>query len=323
MLQQLLRCLADGEFHSGQQLADVLDVSRSSVWNHLQNLHEYGLQVYSVRGKGYRLAEPLQLFDKAGLQQALPQSRLLSVTQSTNDWLLHHMAELPSGYLCIAEFQTHGRGRNAKSWQAPYGANLMFSKLWLFERWPADMAALSLVVGLMVVQALRQQGVRGVRLKWPNDVVWPDEQGRMHKLGGILVELRGEAAGAVRVVIGVGVNCAKTPVDVDQPVVSCADITQQALARQALLVAINKSLESGLDLFAKQGFAAFVDLWSAFDVLQGQSVRVTDGDVVVRGVAQGVDEHGALRVFVDGQTVTFASGEVSVRAVTSNQRSSN
>lgn len=312
MLQKILACLADGEFHSGQQLAEVLNVSRGSVWNHLQNLSSYGLSVYSVRGKGYRLEQAIELLDAAYLNHHLPAYTLLPVTQSTNDWVLHHIKSLSQGHVCVAEFQTAGRGRNERVWQAPYGANIIYSKLWNFEEWQSDLGGLSLVVGLAVVQSLRQLGVQGVKLKWPNDMVVVVPSG-LAKLGGILVDIRAEAAGGCQVVIGIGVNTHAAPDDVGQTVTHCNELINSHCGRNELLVAMDAGLTGALQDFANKGFAYFLPLWEAHDVLLGQQVRLQVGDERITGVAQGVSETGALQIYHDGALSKYAAGEVNVR----------
>ena len=91
--ERLLGQLADGRFHSGEQLARLLGVSRTAVWKQVQRLEtELGLEVYAVRGRGYRLASPMELLDTTQIRaelndvsrQVLEQLTLQSITASTN-----------------------------------------------------------------------------------------------------------------------------------------------------------------------------------------------------------------------------------------------
>ena len=127
---------------------------------------------------------------------------VLAVTESTNSRLFA-LSDLPAGRadVCIAEFQSAGRGRRGRSWTAPYGGGLCLSVSWQFADSPKQVGALSLATGVGVLRALREQGVGGIGLKWPNDIVC-----RGRKLGGILIELRTETAGPAYVVLGVGLN---------------------------------------------------------------------------------------------------------------------
>ena len=105
------------------------------------------------------------------------------------------------GSVLAAEWQSAGRGRRGKSWTAVAGGSLTFSIGWRYEQGAGYLAGLSLAVGVAVVRALEAEGLPGVELKWPNDLVY-----KHLKVGGILVELNGDALGPSTVVVGVGLN---------------------------------------------------------------------------------------------------------------------
>src|SRR3546814_20529580 len=97
--------------------------------------------------------------------------------------------------------QTAGRGRRGRSWISPFGANLYLSIAWSWPAWPPELSALSLAIGVACAKVIENHGVADVRLKWPNDLLVDDR-----KLGSILIEHRGEAGGACRVVVGIGLH---------------------------------------------------------------------------------------------------------------------
>ena len=119
--QRIIRQLADGRFHSGEELARGCDISRAAVWKHIQALKEWlQMEVHSVRGKGYRLARPLELLERDKIlavmsphgRARLRQLELHHDIDSTNGYLLQHsMNDGASGLACFAERQTAGRGR--------------------------------------------------------------------------------------------------------------------------------------------------------------------------------------------------------------------
>ena len=122
-----------------------------------------------------------------------------------------------------AEWQTAGRGRRGRKWTAVAGGSLTFSLGWRFDQGAGYLAGLSLAVGVAVIRALEAEGLPGVELKWPNDLIY-----RHMKVGGILVELNGDALGPSSVVVGVGLNVrlpATAKHDIDQPV---SDLTAVA-----------------------------------------------------------------------------------------------
>src|SRR5687767_4511291 len=189
---RVLRRLADGDFHSGSALARDLDVSRGTVWNAVRAFEQAGLDIYRVRGRGYRLAEPVSLLGAAAIEQhagaAASRFRLelLDVAGSTNTLLMKRAGEgAPSGTVIAAEWQESGRGRLGRAWHAGVCGGVTFSLLWRFTQGAAALAGLSLAAGVAVVRAVEKLGVRDVQLKWPNDVLW-----RGGKLAGTLIEMQ-------------------------------------------------------------------------------------------------------------------------------------
>ena len=215
----------------------------------------------------------------------------------------------------LAEHQTGGRGRRGRAWVAPPGGAICFSMSWQYAELPADLSALSLVVGLCVVNALNEVGVEGVNLKWPNDLV--TGQG---KLGGILIEMRAEAGGPVHVVIGIGLNVMLD--DSSREAVKAAgnvadDIRahrQPVPDRNDIVTAMLTRMIPALAAFPRQGLKPHLSHWNACDALFDREVNVENAGEITRGIARGIDAHGALLVETPAGVRRFISGEVSVRA---------
>ncbi len=319
----VLRLLADGELHSGEELATRLAISRAAVWKQMRRLGDWGIELQATPGRGYRLVEPIELLEPAAIQCALPQIaaarlRHLEVQEaldSTSDRLLA-VTDLPAGRfdVCLAEFQLAGRGRRGRRWLAPFASGLCLSVNWSFRDAPAALGALSLAAGVAILRALRKFEVAGLALKWPNDVV---HAGR--KLGGILIDMRGEAAGPAYVVVGVGINLrlperirARLRADGIEAT-DLATLAGDIPRRNALAAALVNELALALEEFASRGLAGFSDEWRDADALAGQPVRILQGTQAVEGYARGVDTDGALLVDSGGMRRRVVSGEVSVR----------
>jgi BirA family biotin operon repressor/biotin-[acetyl-CoA-carboxylase] ligase len=316
---QTLRLLADGEFRSGEAMARTLGVSRATVWNALHGLDGTGLEIFKVRGRGYRLSQPLTWLDRAAIERALgPRAGHFSVevldqATSTNTLLMERAAAgAPGGSVLAAEWQTDGRGRRGRVWHATPGAALTFSLLWRFQRGASALSGLSLAVGVAVARALAGLGIEGGGLKWPNDVIWG---GR--KLAGLLVEMQGEVTGPSAAVIGVGLNC-RLPESlrerIDQPVVDLAQIAGAAPDRNRLLAALLLELAQVLEQFAQSGFAPMRDEWQRNHVYRDRPVRLTLPDAgTIDGVAAGVDDDGALLLDTSTGLRRIHSGDVRLR----------
>lgn len=319
----LLQLLADGRFHSGEALGKHLGVTRAAIWKQLRGLGGLGLKIQSVRGRGYRLERPIELLDpdviRGSLSPAartrLPRIDVFPQIDSTNSYLKKcALLEAPSGSVCLAEWQTAGRGRRGRAWVSPFGGNLYLSALWRFVGGPAALSGLSLAVGVALARALRRIGGTGVGLKWPNDLLW---QGR--KLAGILVELAGEAGGPSHAVVGIGVNVhmpERVGEAVDQPWVDLFRMCGETPSRNGLAALVLEELVGAIRTFEVQGLAAFVDAWREFDVVAGRPVQLHLPNEIVRGQAHGIDESGAFVVQVGGELRRFASGEISLRMAT-------
>jgi BirA family biotin operon repressor/biotin-[acetyl-CoA-carboxylase] ligase len=321
---ELLRLLADGRLHSGEELATALAVSRAAVWKQLRQLADWGIALDARPGRGYRLAEPLDLFDATAIRARLPQwsaerLRNLEVHEeldSTNDRLLA-AHELPPGRFdaCLAEFQRTGRGRRGRRWLAPFASGICLSVNWTIRDAPAAPGALSLAAGVAVLRALRRLGIQDLALKWPNDIVSDDR-----KLGGILVDLRGEAAGPAYFVVGVGINLRLPRPALDSLRADGVEATDLASlgfppARNAAAATLIGELALALEEFAARGMSAFAAEWRGADALIDRPVRVLQGEHTLEGLARGVDDDGALLLEIGGARRRILSGEVSVRPV--------
>ena len=244
----LISILADGEFHSGEQLGEQLGMSRAAINKHIQTLRDWGVDVFTVPGKGYSLPEPIHLLDEKKISQQIEHGRVtvLPVIDSTNQYLLDRLDELTSGDACVAEYQQAGRGRRGRKWFSPFGANLYLSMYWRLEQGPAAAIGLSLVIGIVIAEVLQQLGADQVRVKWPNDIYLQDR-----KLSGILVELTGKTGDAAQIVSGAGINLVMRRVESD--VVNQGWISLQeagvVIDRNLLAARLIKELRLGLELF--------------------------------------------------------------------------
>jgi BirA family biotin operon repressor/biotin-[acetyl-CoA-carboxylase] ligase len=323
----LLSLLADGAWHTGVRLGLSLGLSRAAVWKQIRALRNTGLAVVADRRRGYRLGAPLQLLAEDSIRACLSPGALaalshldvLLITSSTSERLAAMPAPAPGRMLaCIAEYQSGGRGRRGRRWFSPLGHGLCLSVSWCYEVAPRDLAALGLVIGVAVAEALTQLvPTQSVQLKWPNDIVTDGG-----KLGGILVDVAGESGGPLRVVIGIGVNVRASPglsaeVDADggslQPATLDSLVPGGAVSRNQLAGCLMNALHSNLSEFASTGFSAFAPRWRARDYLLGRPVTITGGSQKLNGIAQGIADDGALLLAVNNVLTPVFSGDVTLR----------
>lgn len=310
----LISILADGEFHSGEQLGEKLGMSRAAINKHIQTLRDWGVDVFTVPGKGYSLPDPIQLLDEPLIKSQIKQGTVavLPVIDSTNQYLLERLNSLQPGDACIAEYQQAGRGRRGRQWFSPFGANLYLSMYWRLEQGPAAAVGLSLVIGIVMAEVLRGLGASEVKVKWPNDLYLDDR-----KLAGILVELTGKTGDAAQIVIGAGINLAMRNVATD--VINQGWINLQEagikIDRNALAIALIQELRSALTLFENESLTPFLSRWKVLDNYANRQVKLIIGDREIYGISRGINEQGALLLEQDGVVKPWVGGEISLRGV--------
>jgi BirA family biotin operon repressor/biotin-[acetyl-CoA-carboxylase] ligase len=316
--RQLIQQLSDGNTYSGELLAEQSGISRAAIARHIAQLQSYGLEIYSIKGKGYKLSAPLQLLDAAKIRKyqaaGMAEVLLQHVTDSTNSQLMKRLQDgqtISKGAVLVAEAQTTGRGRRGNSWYSPFGANLYFSMYWQLDQGIQAAMGLSLVIGIAVAEVLEAQFNLPVRLKWPNDIYLADK-----KLAGILIELAGQSHAQCDLVIGLGLNL-KMPQQADQQISQAWTDLQQHLAqpvdRNLLIALIQQQIVSHLATFESSGFQNFSAAFNQRDQFFGKRVCLISGDKQFDGLNLGVDNQGGLVLEQAELKQTFYGGELSLR----------
>ncbi len=310
----IVKKLADGQFHSGEVLGRELGVTRAAISRQIKSLRQWGLDVFSVTGRGYLLTQPIDLLRIDKLNQALPDVHivLLPVIDSTNQYLLDHIGSYPSGSVCLAEYQENGRGRRGRKWHSPFGANLYLSIYWQLDSGITAAMGVSLVVGVAIAETLTELGVPELKLKWPNDVYW---KGR--KLGGILIEMSGQTGESANLVIGLGLNISMSEhAEIDQDWVSLSMIEPLLTNKNALTISLISAIHKALSLYEIEGMSSFLEKWKRFDHFYQKPVKLIAGNKTINGISKGIDQQGALILDIDGDISSFVAGEISLRADT-------
>ncbi|MGB0496135.1 MAG: bifunctional biotin--[acetyl-CoA-carboxylase] ligase/biotin operon repressor BirA [Kangiellaceae bacterium] len=327
----LVNTLADGEFHSGQDLASKLGVSRTAIWKLIAKLQSWHIDIYSVKGKGYKIPDGLSLIDKDKLEQLVsnklnyfPIIDLLTTVDSTSSfiseqWQINSQIDkavksesYKQGRVCISEHQSKGRGRKGNSWVSPFGANLYFSIGIDLPVGLSVLGGLSLAIGIGLTEFINRFTNEEVKLKWPNDLLSDNK-----KLAGILVEASGDSNDNSFINIGIGINWnmpAKFTQEIDQPWRNLADILSAPIDKTTLMANLLIELDKTVDTFISQGFEMFSKRWEKNSAFIGQEVLISTHKEKVKGVEKGIDKNGAIIVKTKKGVKSFYSGEVSLRA---------
>lgn len=315
-LLALVDRLSNGTWQSGETLAEEAGISRAGLAKRMAHLRNWGLELETQKGRGYRLSRPVERLDASLIASGAPAGLRVSVEpliDSTNRVLIEADA-VDDPCALLAEHQSGGKGRRGRQWQSPFAANIYLSMSWTYPLWPAQLSSLSLAVGVVCARCLRTLGLEGIRLKWPNDI-WLDQK----KLGGILIEQRGESGGVCRLVVGIGLNVsmqASQAAEIDQAWTTVnAEMRTQGraeLSRNEIASALIAQLYDCLLNYSETGFQPYRDDWSTLDALRDQAVRVPD-DPSLSGIGRGIDDDGAFLIETRERLKRVHAGEVSLR----------
>ena len=318
----VLSILSDNVFHSGEDIARSLQISRASVWKVIQNLRKKGLEINSIRGRGYRLNHVIDLLSAREITNSLPPSlnkRFKIETHfeltSTNDYLIQQdrsCVDYTVSSVCLAEYQRSGKGRRGRTWQSPLSTNLYMSLTWQHKLSPRAVSGFSLVTAVALANCLEHLGVEGVQLKWPNDVLW-----NQRKIAGILLEVAGESHGDQALVIGLGVNVAlpeSARLHIDQPWTDLLHATGRYISRNMLASQLLIEIYKYFCLYEERGMEALFIEWNSRDAYLHKNVDLIFPNQKISGKVAGIDEQGSLLLDLgDGIQKAYQSGEVSLR----------
>lgn len=303
----LLSCLSDCMPKVRSELAEF----SQNITFDMQQLRALGLNIEENTAY-YQLIPQLPLLNSHQISTALSPYRVhyYPLLTSTNEWILQNIAHLQKGDLCLAEYQTSGRGRRGRQWLSPFGGQIILSFYWTFDARKST-EGLSLAVGIAIADTLRKAGAP-VYVKWPNDILL---FGR--KLAGILIEMRNTKNGFLHLVVGIGINLSlsKQSNQIDQAWAELMELLPE-LDRDQLIVQLIKNIYAHLEQFEQEGISReFRQKWLELDYLFGEEVNVITDKQVISGIEQGIDEQGYLQVVVNNglEWLKFNGGEVSLR----------
>jgi len=317
--EMILGFLADGgeEYTSGEALSGKLGLSRAAVWKHVESLRGKGYRIEAVPARGYRLLEVPDRLTSLELSPLLSTNELGRVVHafetapSTNEIAFQMATDgAAHGEVVIAEQQTRGKGRRGRSWASPPRVNLYFSAILRPELPPQRAPELTLTAAVALAETLRDSRVDAF-IKWPNDV-----QVGGRKIAGILTELSADTDQVHFVVLGVGVNLNCKVEDLGPEIAPQATSVLEVrggekVPRALFTAALFGRLEQRLDQHAREGFAPIQKAWRQLSSTLGQEVLVRTDRAEVRGVAEDIDELGALLLRTgDGALERVLAGDV-------------
>ena len=316
-----LHILSDGNFHSGEKMAADMGCSRVTVWKSILELKSLGINIFSVKKKGYRLPKKISFFKIENIQRELGELNqfvnleLLNVTDSTNKYLNTSANVKPHASVVLTNIQTKGKGRRGRSWQASVGESLAMSILWKFDKGASGLSGLSLVVGVAIQRLMKKIGINNSFLKWPNDLLIL-EGDVYFKLAGVLIELQGDLESRCSAVIGVGLNydlSSDILKNIGQPATNIKKYLNSDIDLNQLSAMLIKEIINALSEFENNGFLSVKEEWLSYNAFKEKTISfIKSGGEIITGQIVDIENDGALKILQNnGIHETLISGEVS------------
>ncbi|MFP3019406.1 MAG: bifunctional biotin--[acetyl-CoA-carboxylase] ligase/biotin operon repressor BirA [Arsenophonus sp.] len=309
---KLIKVLSDGRIYSSEKLEELFSITQSGINKYIHLLRKWGIEVNTITGKGYQFTRKMDLLNYEQIYSLVRQGNVIvkSVINSTNQYLLECIDQLSSGDVCVAEYQTIGRGRHGRYWASPFGCNLYLSLYWYLEKGAVATMGLSLVVGIAIAENLNKVNGTNIKVKWPNDLYLNGK-----KMAGILIEIKAKTGNAANIVIGIGINIAMSQNyenDIDQKWINLEQ-NNIKIERNIIVGQIILALRHELIQFEKYGLIPFIKRWMKLDTFLDKKVKLQIGDHLELGIVKGINEYGAILLDQNGKITSYIGSEISLR----------
>lgn len=318
MKENILRSLRRKKFVSGSELANQLDVSKVTIWKHIQSLKEDGYQIEARPGEGYHLQSSPEVLAPYEIKSKLETEFIgenishyeeVPSTQTIGKRLARNGAK--EGTVVIADSQTTGKGRKSREWFSPEGG-LYASIILRPDISPPQAPIMSLLMGVAAAKSIRKINDLEIGLKWPNDIRTNEK-----KVGGILLEMSAETDQIKWLVVGIGLNVNNklsfSAEDVKSRATSLKEEIGENISRLNLSINLLRIIEETYLTFKKEGAEPILKKWKNLSSTLGSAVHISDGEEI-EGKAVDIDSDGALVLELeDGSRTRIIAGDVSLR----------
>ncbi|MBU5470021.1 biotin--[acetyl-CoA-carboxylase] ligase [Falcatimonas sp. MSJ-15] len=323
MKEKILRMLKETEgYVSGQEICELLGVSRTAVWKNINQLKEEGYEIEAVQNRGYILkqtADSLSEFEIKseinGCEWFAGDIYFYHEIGSTNDECKKLAEEgAKHGTLVVAEKQTKGKGRRGRSWESPKGTGIWMTLLLRPDIEPYNSSGLTLVTAMAINKAVQEITGLDAKIKWPNDIVVNGK-----KVTGILTEMSAQPEMINYIVIGIGinVNTEEFPEDIAKTASSLKIESGKTIKRSSIIALFGKYFEQYYAKYIKtQDMSLLIDEYNKELINVDRQIKVLAKENSYTGIAKGINRHGELIVETENKELkNVVAGEVSVRGL--------
>jgi len=290
---------SDGKTVSGEELGNLVGISRTMVWKYIRSLVDEGYEIASSTKRGYVLKSvPDLLYPdeiRMGLRSGLigQQIHYFDELISTNTTAKELANSADEGTIVVAEVQKEGRGRLGREWISPRGG-IWMSVILKPTISLVHASRLTLVAGVAITKAMRKLGVDAC-IKWPNDILIGGK-----KVCGILTEVNAEIERVNYIVVGIGINANVNMNDFTGNVKNIATTLWSEIGKPIDRVSFIQDMlfeiEQEYIKFRTQPFTGILDEWISLSDTIGHQVTITTPHKIFEGKAVGITGDGALVV---------------------------
>ncbi len=295
----------DSEYLSGEDLSDVLKISRVAVWKHIKKIQSLGYKIESKQKLGYRLIKDTEKLLPWEITKDLKTKLIgkrvyyFQEIDSTQNFAQQIAIEKKEdGTIVIAEKQTSGRGRLERKWTSPQGG-IWFSLI-IHPRFDVSTSTLVPIAGAVALaKSIKTTLDIDVSVKWPNDITLNGK-----KVAGMLVDASFQANNIEYLILGIGINF-----DIDSKKMEkrlskspnfygvnslrrSGDSTPPKILLKEFLVQFEKTLTQ----LNKGNKSKIVKEWVERSDKIGKKITINTSDGKISGIFQGIDNDGALKL---------------------------
>ena len=319
-MEEILHILKEnqGEYISGEHLAQLAGITRAAIWKQINQLREIGYLIESTPRRGYKLLNLTTVLHPYEIKEGLPTKVFgrnidyHAEIDSTNLRARKLAAQgAPEGTVVIAERQTNGRGRLGRNWSSQSGLGLWFSLILRPQVSVSDLGIVTILTAVSLSRAIREATGIQVQVKWPNDLLY---QGS--KLAGILAELNGELDRVNYLILGIGLNVnhetADFPEELREKATSLRLIKQTVFDRKPILQQFLEEFENCYATLGQGRMDAVIEYAREHSATLGKQVVINQGfGRILTGTALDLDWDGSLWLEdPEGRRVKIYSGEI-------------
>ena len=292
------------------ELSKVLKLDKKNIRLLISRLKDMGLDIYQ-KADNIKLITKIERVDTHLIKTEINKAKInkpvnyyFSIT-STNKLAKedHKIA------IYISEHQSAGKGRQAKLWITPLAQSIAISITHDFKFGLNELSGLNIAIGVAIINTVKKYGYTHLGLKWPNDILGQDG-----KVAGILIEASGNK-NTSRVIIGIGINWQVRQSLLDSIEQDCMNISIDNCSKTEFIASLIIAVEEILIEFAQNKLTNIASIWQQFDALSKRTINIITDNKIQQAKYIGINQHGLLRVEINQQIKTLASGEVSIRKI--------